>query len=61
MMQTLDVRWLDEYSSTYDVLRSMTVSKDALILDEVVAEFENFLRGVGYVFDSLEVHYAKRD
>ena len=60
-MQTLDVRWLDEYSSTYDVLRSMTVSKDALILEEVVTEFENFLRGVGYVFDSLEVRYAERD
>jgi hypothetical protein len=42
----------------WDELESSTTSNfSAYTLDEVVEKFENFLRGVGYSFDSIQVNH----
>jgi hypothetical protein len=54
MQQTLELKFLDEYSP--ETLRSSIISDTCLTTDQLLMVFEDFLRGCGYVINgSLQV------
>jgi hypothetical protein len=54
MQQTLELKYLDEYSP--ETLRSAIMSDSVLTLDQMLMVIEDFLRGCGYIVGgSLQV------
>jgi hypothetical protein len=54
MQQTLELKYLDEYSP--ETLKSAIMSDSVLTLDQMLMVIEDFLRGCGYIVDgSLQV------
>jgi hypothetical protein len=54
MQQTLELKFLDEYSP--ETLKTSIMSANVLMLDDILMVIEDFLRGCGHIVDgSLQV------